>query len=665
MQFSRSRFGPRTQLLPVIGRKLRWMNSLPGGTAAMSFPGGINSYADNDDVKPTQVVYASDARMTKIGRYKTRQGADRYTVPIGEASNVAQTSTTGASTVAVSSTNYIGWSVIPTTTGRATRLDLTIKSQAGVTGTVVLELHSSLDVLSSSLLARTSIAASAITTTATSLSAYFMDAPLLTSGTTYYVIARGQASNLGSYLVSTTTAASTLSTSTNSGVSWSSTATAPNFNLWTSTDAPVQGMIRVYRVGGQKLTILFHNNSAYTVNDTNGTTTLLKSGMNSSATTYRAALVQDTLYWVNGQEQPWKYDFTTVSQVTTSPYNPSLITEHKGMLFYVDANDKTRLFYTNFGLYDTFTSTDFIYVPAPKSYDSLTALSSLNGVLYIFANRNKFSLLGSDDSTFRLDQAVGSKGTFSQESVAQDQNHMYFASDDGIYESNGTQETNIAQPVIDWYLALTNKSSMVLQLYNNRLYCYYTPVGSGLNTNCKVYNTLLKIWESDDTNVLVGRTLGRQTPDNLFILGSNRVGALYWGELSTNDYNSLGNVLNFEIRTNYSHFGSPGLWKRITMWRPKFMGQSGQYNGQAGYAFDLQDSPTYVDVPMGTSGPQTDTGLLTDNGVTVGGVALVEPTQIQINGKFKRVQRRYQHIAAREPIEIDSEMLQMETQRPI
>lgn len=651
--------------MPVVGRTLRWMNSAGGVSQTMSFNDGINSFSDNDDVKPTAVVQATDARMIKIGRYRTRQGSDRYSVPIGEASNVAVTPTTGAGTAAVSTTNYLAQAVTATATGRATRIDLTLASQTGATGTVIIELHSSLDVTDSTLLARTSIASSAISTTATSLPAYFMEAPLLSSGTTYYVIIKGQKDNQGSYLVSTTTAATTLSVSTNAGVSWATTATAANLNLYTSTDGGVKGVFRAYRVGGQKLTLMFHGTSAYTINDTDGTTTLIKSGMSSSATIYRTAMAQDALYWVNGQEQPYKYDFTNVTQVTASPYNPFLILEHKGIVFYVDANDKTRMFYTNFGLYDTFTSTDFIYVPAPKSYDGLTALAKLNGVLFLFANRNKFHLLGADNSTFSLNQSTGTKGTFSQESVVQDLNFVYFASDDGIYRFNGTQDTNISAPIQDWYMSLTNKQNITLQLANNRLYVYYTPVGGADNTNCRVFNTLLNIWESDDTNTMISRTIARQNADGAFIQASNRVGALYWGELASNDYNNLGNILNFEIRTNYGHFGAPGDSKIIRKWRPKFMAQTGSYTGQAGYAFDLADSATFLDVPMGGNGPRCDTGLLCDNGVLVGGLATIEPTTLQIPGRFKRLQRRYKHAAAREPMEFDGEILELQTQRLI
>lgn len=667
---SRSRFGSRVRSLPVVGRTLRWMNSTGGQTTAVSFKEGVNSYADNDDVKPDQLVQATDARMVRIGRYKTRQGSDRYSVPIGEAINV-QITTGSTQDGIVSSNSALAQLLTTTAAGRATRLDLLISQAPSAspvpTGTVIIELRTNNSGAPGDLLATSSIAASAIPITASPsvyLPCYFMEAPLLSNATGYFVVIKGQAGNLGQYLV-TTGAGSGLVLSANAGASWSARSGSALLKLYTSTDGGIKGIYRAYRVGGQKITFIAHGSSVYSVNDATGATTAVQTGMNSSATAYRFQLVQDTLYWVNGLDKPYKYDFTTASQVTAAPYVPSLILEHKGIVFYVDANDKTRLFFTNFALYDTFTSTDFIYVPAPKSYDYLTALAKLNGILYLFSNRNKFTLMGADNSTFRLDSAIGQKGTFTQESVVTDQNFMYFCSDDGVYKSNGTQETNIAEPVLDWYLSLPNKASCTVELSNNRLYIYYTPPGGADNTNCKVFNTLLGLWESDDTNTMISRVVARQTLDNLFIQGSNRVGALYWGELATNDYNNLGNVLNFEIRTAYNHFGAPGDAKRIPKWRPKFAGQTGLYSGQAGYSVDMNADATFLDVPMGSNGPRCDTGLKTDNGVLVGGLNTIEPTTLLIPGNFKRLQRRYKHVAAREPMEFDAEILEYQVQRLI
>lgn len=651
----RSRFGFQTPIPSITSSK--------GQTKQISYKDGINTYKDNDDVKPSELLAAIDARFSRIGRYQTRRGADRYTVPLGEAINVQNTSVTGASDVEVTASKAVAQQLTAASTARVTRVDVNIKASSDATGTVLVEVCEDSSGSPGTVLATSSIASSSITTSYQYVASYFIAAPSITNATNYWVVVRGQESVTGTYYVSTTTTATTAKTSTDSGNSWSAAAYSANVKLYTSTAGGVKGLTRTYRSTGQKLTMFAHGSSVYSVNDGTGATTAVQSGMNAAATNYRFQAVQDVVYWVNGLDKPYKYDYTTVTQITACPYVPSLILEHVGLLFYVDATDKTRLFYSNFAAFDTFTSTDFIYVPAPKSYDAITALAKLNGILFMYANRNKFQLMGTDSTTFSLYESVGQKGTFSQESLVYDQNVIYSASDDGIYKFNGTEEVNIAKPILEDYLAIPSKTTIRLELYNNRLYVFHSPVGTGGNQECWVYNTLLDRWESLDKNTYIGSTFGRYAQEDIMLMGSNVVGALYYNEQSTNDFHNLGAPMEYELRTAYSHFDTPGQLKRVPKWRPVFAAQSNSYSVTCGYAWDLSEDPTYADVNVGASSLRYDTGLTYDSGLHYTTLTTVNPSNLLIPGEGRRLQRRYRHIAAREPIEFDSEVLTVQTQR--
>lgn len=651
----RSRLGYRTSVPNISSSK--------GQTKPVSYKDGIARYKDNDDVKRTEVVLAVDARFRKIGRYKTRKGCDRYSVPIGEAVNADITSTTGADDAEITAVKAVAQLLTAGADGRATMVEVNLKGSADASGTVLVELYDDDSGAPGNLLASSSIASSDISSTYAYLPAYFMAAPEITDTSDYWLVLRGQESVTGTYYVSTTTDATTALTSTDGGASWSSQSFAANVKLYTADDGGVKGLWRAYRSNGNKATFFAHGDTVYTVDDTTGTTTTVKSGLTSAAARYRFQVVQDALYWVNGQDKPYKYDFSTVTEITASPYIPSLILEHQSLLFFVDSEDKTRLYWTNYAQFDVFTSTDFMPVPAPKSYDSLTALAKLNGALFMFANRNKFTLLGTDNATFALYESNGQKGTFSQESVVWDHDNIYFAADDGIYQFNGTSEVNIALPILDDYLAIPNKENITLELYNNRLYIFHTPVGAGDNQECLVWNVLLNRWESFDKRTMIGRTFGRWSQDNLFLQASNRVGAVYYGELDTNDYCNLGDVLQYEIATAYDGFGMTGQKKWIPMWRPVFSAQATSYNIQAGYAWDFSDEVTWQDVPVGGTGLRYDSGLTYDSGLRYGSLTSIHPTSLQLPGEGFRVQRRYRHIAAREPVEVTSEVLTVQVQR--
>lgn len=649
----KSRFGYRT---PIPG-----ISSSKGQTKSLSYKDGVQTYADNDDVKLTEVVTANDARFVKIGRYKTRKGLDRYSVPVGEAVDVEVVSTTGAADKDVDGISQAQKLTVGSS-GSITRVDVRLKTTDASQGVLLVEVYENTGGLPGRLLCRSSIAPSSVSSSYAYIPAYFAAAPSVTSGDNVIVAVRPQSESVGRFNVSSTTSSSNALTSNDGGSTWAPAAYSINVKLYTATSGGVKGLIRAYRPNGLKLTMFAHSNSVLSVNDTTGATTALKSDFSPSGTNYRSKMVQDATYWVNGAEKPWKYDFSAWTQLAT-PYTPSLIEEHKGLLFFNDVDDPTRIFYSNFAEYDTYTSTDFIYVPAPKSADPVVAFAKLNGVLYPFTRRNKFQLFGSDNATWSLDEAASQRGTFSQETCVYDANSIFHADDDGIWQFNGSEENNLALPFLADYQAIPDKSSMRLDLFNNRLYCFYTPVGGDVNSECYVMNLQLDVFESIDTGTYVGRTFGRESQEDTFIQASNRVGAVYYGELEGNDHSNMGDQLQFKVHTSYSHFDRPGELKRIPKFRPQFPSQEGYYSVQVGFDRDSEQNPTFVDVPVTGTGPRYNTGVLYNSGAHYSGQRMITPTTVNIPGTFRRVQRRFEHVAAREPVELDSEILTIETQR--
>jgi hypothetical protein len=650
----RSRFGYRTPVPSITTQK--------GQTQSLSFKDGVNSYKDNDDVKNTELVAAIDARMINIGRYKTRRGLDRFTTPIGEASNASVLSTTGASTFTLSATNAIAQRVTATSTNRVTRVDVRLRSSMASKGVLLVELYTNAAGMPGVLLGRSSIPASSVTSSFTYIPSYFLEAPLITNGTQYYVVVRAQNEQMGTYEISTTTSATTALQSITDGLVWTSTTFAANVNVYTSTNGTVKGLFKAYRPNGQVRTIFAFNDTMYEAN-ANGTTAVIKSGMAAGATKYRFSMDQDIIRWTNGLEKPYKWDFTTVTQITDVPVIPNNIMSHKGLIFYTNDADPTAVNYSNFAEYDKFTSTDFLYMPGPKNADGLRAMAPLNGVLYFFSKRNKRLLLGSDNDTFQDDDAPSQRGTFSQESLVYDSNYIYHADDEGVWQFNGSEERNLAEDFLEDYRAIVNKESINLDVFNNRLYIWYTPVGAADNAECFVYNLALNLYESLDKKTIIGRTFGRATQDDTFIQASNRVGALYYGERSTNDYHNLGDQLQTALYTAYSHFDTPSQLKRIPKQRPQLPSVSGSYSVQAGYDKDFANNPVYRDVDVSGQGGRYNTGLRFNTGVKYAGQRIVTPKNLWIPGTFNRLQRIYQHVAAREPFEFDSEVMTVEVQR--
>lgn len=634
-------------------------------TRDFSFEKGLFTNISNDDMKQEYWRYVTDAREVAIGKWETKRGNDFFSVPVGEAVNVQQASLTGAGNVSFSTTKYAAMKLTATASGCLSAVEVNIKNDASATGTIVVALYTDSSGPGTEL-ARSTIPASLLTSSYQYLKARFISCPDVVNGTSYWVVVFSQ-SGSGEYKISSTTNTSEARTSINSGLTWSAQTFSLNVKLSTATAGGIKGCIRVKRPNGIFYTFFAHGSNLYSVNEANGAVTSVDSGLDAAATYCRFAFVNDELHYVTGQQKPRKYDFTTATEVTTAPEFASDIIEHKGILFYLSAIDPTKMFYTNFAAYATFTSTDFIYIPAPKTSDPALAFAKLNGNLFIGTRNSKYVLYGSDNATFRLDEAPGQKGTFSQESFVYDTNYIFLATDDGIYQNNGAEEKNITENILDQWTSLLHKTNTVLELYNNRLYVWFTPDGQSLNTKCLVYNILYQIWESVDINTYVGRAYARFEYEDKFIQGSNRIGMLMLGEETTNDFNNMGEPLTWELRTNFDTFGTPSQFKRVPIYRPHFDTQTGEYSVQVGYAKDYYDSPTYSNVSLQGDGPRFNTGVTFDSGVTFGSASQVNPMDsgVVIPGEFRRLQLRYKHYAAREPVAFDGHVLNLETQRLI
>lgn len=630
---------------------------------------GTDSNTTNDDSDSDKWRYATDVREMQVGKWNTRRGAEFFSTPVGEITNVQQTTITGAGTLIFNSSTFFAHKVVATTSGRLTGLKANLLNPGTATGTVVLALHTDLTGSPGLELVRTSIANSAITVTAQYLTARSITCPEVVAGVTYWIVGSvqdgGSNTIVGGYQISTTTAGATGKTSTSGGQSWIASNVEYNVALITATAGAVKGHIRVKRQNNTNFSCFAHGTNLYSVNEATGAVTSIDNAISNVSTRVRLTYVNDVLYYTDGTQKPRKYDFTVSSSVSTAPDTAYNLITHKGLVFYMSAVDTNKMYYTNFGLYDTFTSTDFIYVDAPKTGDPMTAFAKLNGNLYVMTRNNKFILYGSENATFRLDNAIGQKGTFSQESIAYDEDKIYLANDEGIFVFNGAEEINIAADVLDWWKELSSKQNTVLDLHNSRLYIFYTPAGKAENSRCRVYNTLYGIWESDDTSTLVSTVYSRLDNDDVQLIGSNRVGMLMVNEAPTNDYNNMGEPFTYELRTKYEHYNTPAQYKRASYFRPHFDAVKGIYGIQIGYAIDFSDSPTYFNLNLQPSGVRFNDGSRFDQGARFGGLSQINPTDSGpvIPGQWRRLQIRYKHYGAREPVSFDGHILSIQAQR--
>ena len=617
---------------------------------------GYNSFLSNDKFTlksggVNQWRLAQNARIITLGEYDTRKGVDFHSSAAGSTQDDSITSTTGAADKAFSNTIRFAQVFTSTVTQRLNKIELNLKNTASGTGTVIVEIWSNVSSAPGVLLARSSIASSSVTGTYQYLSARFVEAPSISSSTDYWIVVYVQSVGTNTYSVSSTTAETTALTSTNSGTTWASTSYALNFKEHYATDGGTIGLHRAYKSDGTKKTLFVQGTVLYSVDDVTGALTTVKSGLNASATKYRFVTVNDIVYYVNGYDGLRKWDFTTESQVSATNYTHIAI--HKGLLFLVTSLDPNRAVYSNFGDYETFTSTDFIEVPSAKTGDPIAALVSLNGYLIIPTINSKFILSGDDNATFRLDEAPDQKGTYTQETVTADKNFMYYLASDGVYRSNGSEAQIMSADVYQEIVDMPNKDDACVVVNNGRLYVWYTPSGTVGNSACYVFSLNYGdnggTTESYDTKSYVSRAVSGYRDDDVLLVANSKIGQVYWQEQASNDYTNLGGDIDFELQTHYIVGLSPAVLKETRDWQPRFGAQSGNYTITCQYAYDLRNNWTTYDSPNVQGSGVTYGSGETYGGGEVYGTSAETQSYLYIPGEYRRTAIRYKHYATRQP----------------
>lgn len=637
---------------------------------------GMNSYISNDKfpvmtgqtrrlMGPNMWRLAQDARIVTLGDYETRQGFDFYSSPAGETLDQSITSTSGAADQSFNTVTRLAQKFTTSSVGSLTRLDVNLKNAASATGTIVAALYSDAAGSPSTLMATTTVAVTSLTAGYAYATFRFASAPVLTTSTSYWIVLYVQATGSGSFSWSSTTASTTAKTSTNSGVTWSSASFSLNFKEYYSTVGAQKGLYRAYKNDGSKVTFMAHGTTLYTINDGTGALTAIKTGLNASATNYRFEIFNDNVYYVNGFDGYRKWDGTTESQILSVNY--TLIRSHKGLMFLGGGPDPNAIIFSQFGLPEMFTSTDFVYADAPKTGDPVVALNSLNGYLLVFSRDNKFILSGSDNATFTIDEAPDQKGTYTQETVTQDANFVYFLSDDGVYRSNGSEAQLMSQNIYEDIRTMQNKTSVCMCINRGRLYLWFRSPTAGLNDSCFVWNLNFSssssfTIESKDTSAYVSQAFNAFEDEDNMLVGSSLVGQIHWQELATNDYNNLGEPINWLVQCPYFTAFAPAVLKEYRYWEPRFATSDGSYTVDCDYAYDLRNNWTTYNSPnLQGNGPIWGSGIVW--GSFIWGSSQETQIQMYIPGEYRRTAIRYKHFAARQPVHFFGHTLHVQTRR--
>lgn len=621
-----------------------------------NFAKGIYTYKPNDTMNYDEIYLAQNARFDRIGEYMTRRGLNKLSEPLGKSTIFDNYSDQ------YTMSSVVGVSQDISSSSPIYSINLTVAATDGASYGVMQAVLSDTN---DEVVAISCV--KSVPTTPTDVEFIFKDAPLgsfnLTLSTQGIGSQKFQVAKIGNNIM---------------------------FKLNTAERGRVTNVFET-NINGE-------TNVLFTFKRDNGGTTLNR--MDDNGAVYEIRVLPDEvekvrflqninkIRYADGVEGPRIIDplnnwsdapISTVdlkSGVDLGINVSNILDGTQDNIMYFDANTTTQAVWTypygfsyenqTINSYDKFDRDFRQNFPAIETGDPLTAMFNLGGVVYMLTRRNKYYMYSQTADVWSQQASSAQHGTYSQESTVCDLNYAYYANDDGIYMFDGSSESSLTEKTIQkTYDAIKGKESIVLELYNNRLYVFYSSTGNGVNDSSLVYNVNLRLWESFDTGTCVSATSGRKSPTNRFICGSSAFGQLYIYEASDNEYADLGAPIAFDLETAYLHFGTPSQLHRITKWRPEFNLVDGEYTIKCGYALDFTDNVKYaysINLQNQTILQET---YVWDNPASYGNN--VTPTKLttipQVNGQFRRCQIRYQHHAAFEPVNFKSHTLQTETQR--
>lgn len=609
-------------------------------------------------------LYARKAadRRVAVG---TRKGPGFYSVPLGEAVDQQQTSSTGAADQTVSTATWFGKKFTAGANGRLSKVELRLKTGSSPTQHLIVAIYDDSSGSPGTLQATSSILSSAITGSYAYVAARFAEAPVVASGTAYWIVAYMQMGGSGSYNWSSTTNATTAKTSSNSGGTWSTTSYDLNAKTYVSTNSPFLGGIQYTPSNATAKTVIAHGTDVYTVSDVDGTTTSIKSGLSASATDYYFAQSNDVLYTVNGQDTPQQWDGTTWQAVSASSgYSGTIptskyITFHKNRLWLVDTTNPTKLVFSDLGEYNKYTSTNFIYAPAPKSGDPITGITVFQDNLIVFTRKTKWVLFGDDPGNFVLRQSSGKKGAVNQDVIASDPNYVYFLSDDGVYRYNGSSDELISDRIQTEIDGIADKTKAGAVYHSNYYRLYYPMTGSTTNDSSVLWDTLNNFWLRD-SGTFIDKPFVNE--DNELIEGSSRVGAIYYAEQA---YSDLGKPLEFIYHTKYFGDGLHKIFLRRVI--PSIRLQTQPYDLNIYIDIDQRNSNSIqstisAQASGATWGSGYTWGSSSSNPFAYGSQLVSVPTVMQGSEGYWH-QIRFEKTGVDTPVEILSYILQFRSRR--
>lgn len=117
--------------------------------------------------------------------------------------------------------------------------------------------------------------------------------------------------------------------------------------------------------------------------------------------------------------------------------------------------------------------------------DTINGLQATKRALYVFMRKTTYILTGDSVFNFQIDR-LADIGLVSEWGHASDGNGCFMAADDGIYYISGFQVSRISDAIRQTYVAISDKSTIALEIKGEKLFMSYKGAGGAQNDTMMV-----------------------------------------------------------------------------------------------------------------------------------------------------------------------------------
>lgn len=154
--------------------------------------------------------------------------------------------------------------------------------------------------------------------------------------------------------------------------------------------------------------------------------------------------------------------------------------------------------------------------------DTIQGIQGTKRSLYVFKRQNSYVMIGDSPFNFEVSR-LKNIGLVSQFGTATTGEGCFWASDSGIYYAQGAEVTRISDPIKATYDAISDKTTIALEVKGDKLYCFYKSSSSSTeNDKCLVLAYARQMPDGGVRGVW-----GRYTPYAYSVAKAARDGNLY------------------------------------------------------------------------------------------------------------------------------------------